>query len=230
MFRSLYYSCCISGKKAGYLAGAFYVGTFVSNPLWGWLSDTWGRRPVLLLGVCGCISAEILFGFSQNFGWAMGARTLWGILNGNMFRTTKVYVTEVSIYRLYCMGLQLRLQGLVVAQWSQLSSQTTGSLNQGCCIRLSILLHTISNQCLFEMRQNANKLGVVVFLWFRFVMMEKLKVHPFPIWCARTKYLPEIHKSQTIIVHSTKVFSVNLPWTQERLSVKNWVIFGSSNF
>ena len=96
MFRSPFYSCHISGHKAGYLAGAFYVGTFVSNPFWGWLSDTWGRRPVLLLGVCGCISAEILFGFSQNFGWAMGARTLWGILNGNMFGTTKVYVTEVS--------------------------------------------------------------------------------------------------------------------------------------
>lgn len=94
MFRSPYYSRHIS-----VLAGAFYVGTFVSNtlwPHWGWLSDTWGRRPVLLLGVCGCISAEILFGFSQNFGWAMGARILWGILNGNMFGTTKVYVTEVS--------------------------------------------------------------------------------------------------------------------------------------
>ena len=58
MFRSPYYSRHIS-----VLAGAFYVGTFVSNtlrPHWGWLSDTWGRRPVLLLGVCGCISAEIL--------------------------------------------------------------------------------------------------------------------------------------------------------------------------
>ena len=74
------------------------MGTFVSNPLWGWLADTWGRRPVLLLGVCGCVSTEILFGFSQNFGWAMGARILWGVLNGNMFGTMKVYVTEVSLY------------------------------------------------------------------------------------------------------------------------------------
>ena len=35
---------------------------------------------------------------------------------------------------------------------------------------------------------------------------EKSKVHQFQICCARTKYLSEMHKSRTVIVHATKLF------------------------
>lgn len=30
--------------------------------MWGWISDLWGRRPVMLLGICGSIFSELLFG------------------------------------------------------------------------------------------------------------------------------------------------------------------------
>lgn len=62
--------------------------------MWGWLADVLGRRPVLLLGVCGIISCELLFGFSQNFVWAVVARLLWGILNGNI-GVVKTYISEI---------------------------------------------------------------------------------------------------------------------------------------
>ena len=85
-----------TGHKAGFLAGAYYIGKFVSNPIWGWLSDILGRRPVLLLGVCGTVLSELLFGFSLNFGWAIAARLMWGLLNANMYGGVKTYVTEVT--------------------------------------------------------------------------------------------------------------------------------------
>ena len=86
-----------AGSKAGILAGSYHVGSLVGNPIWGWVSDLLGRRPVLLLGVCGTVLSELLFGFSLNFIWAVVARFLWGVLNGYLFGATKAYVTEVSV-------------------------------------------------------------------------------------------------------------------------------------
>ena len=56
--------------------------------------------------------------------------------------------------------------------------------------------------------------------------MEKSKVLRFQICCARTKYLSETYKNQTLIVGTTKPIRLGL----ERLSAKNWVQFGSSDF
>ena len=84
------------GQKAGYLGSAYFIGNFAGSMTWGWLSDILGRRPVMLLGVCGTIFSELLFGFSQNFGWAIAGRFLWGLLNGNL-GVVKTYVSEVRI-------------------------------------------------------------------------------------------------------------------------------------
>ena len=90
----IYCSVTYLGQKAGYLGSAFYIGNFAGSMTWGWLSDILGRRPVMLLGVCGTIFSELLFGFSQNFGWAIAGRFLWGLLNGNI-GVVKTCVSEV---------------------------------------------------------------------------------------------------------------------------------------
>lgn len=53
-------------------------------------------RPAMLLGLCGTIFSITLFGFSQNFAWAVSARLLWGLLNGNI-GVVKTYLSEVCI-------------------------------------------------------------------------------------------------------------------------------------
>ena len=83
------------GNKAGYLGGAYFIGNFIGSLLWGWISDKIGRRPVLLMGMLGTLATELLFGFSQNFAWAIAARFFWGLLNGNM-GVSKTYISEVS--------------------------------------------------------------------------------------------------------------------------------------
>lgn len=82
------------GHKAGYLASVYFVGTFAGSLMWGWISDRIGRRPVLLFGVTSTIACELFFGFSQNFTWAIMARLLWGMLNGNI-GVVKTYVSEI---------------------------------------------------------------------------------------------------------------------------------------
>ena len=92
------------GNKAGYLGSAYFIGNFIGSLLWGWISDKIGRRPVLLMGMLGTLATELLFGFSQNFAWAIAARFLWGLLNGNL-GVSKTYISEVSHHNLcfcYC--------------------------------------------------------------------------------------------------------------------------------
>lgn len=103
-FREIDILCCIyTGHKAGYLAGVYFVGNFAGSLMWGWISDRIGRRPVLLFGVTSTIACELFFGFSQNFTWAIMARLLWGMLNGNI-GVVKTYVSEVrtEVYSRTC--------------------------------------------------------------------------------------------------------------------------------
>ena len=95
-----------TGQKAGYLGSAYFVGSFTGSLVWGWISDKIGRRPVLLMGMLGTLATELLFGFSQNFAWAIAARFLWGLLNGNL-GVAKTYISEVSCYDMFnimCVG------------------------------------------------------------------------------------------------------------------------------
>ena len=52
-------------------------------------------RPAMLMGQCSTIFSITLFGFSQNFAWAVCARLIWGLLNGNI-GVVKTYISEVN--------------------------------------------------------------------------------------------------------------------------------------
>ncbi|KAG1064853.1 hypothetical protein G6F42_026924 [Rhizopus arrhizus] len=51
--------------------------------MWGRVSDRYGRRPVLLTGLIGNTISSCMFGLSKSLWWAIGARALCGIMNGN---------------------------------------------------------------------------------------------------------------------------------------------------
>ncbi|KAI3404488.2 hypothetical protein KGF56_002680 [Candida oxycetoniae] len=83
-------------KYSGYLASAFSLSQFVSAVQWGKASDKYGRKPTILLGCLGTAISMIVFGFSTNFYMALIARTMMGLLNGNVsiMRTT---VGEIAV-------------------------------------------------------------------------------------------------------------------------------------
>ncbi|KAF9913037.1 hypothetical protein EC991_005905 [Linnemannia zychae] len=57
---------------------------FCTSIFWGYMSDRYGRRPILLLGLCGSTIACIFFGLSKSLAWAIISRSMCGLLNGNV--------------------------------------------------------------------------------------------------------------------------------------------------
>ncbi|KAI5867393.1 MFS general substrate transporter [Durotheca rogersii] len=71
------------GLYVGVLASAFALAQLATNLLWGYLSDTIGRKPVMLLGtllLCFCFAA---FGFCTRYLHIVLVHVAMGLFNGN---------------------------------------------------------------------------------------------------------------------------------------------------
>ena len=49
----------------GMIISSFFVAQLISAPLWGRVSDHYGRRPALLIGLGGSAAAFFVFGFAN---------------------------------------------------------------------------------------------------------------------------------------------------------------------
>eukprot|EP00730_Choanoeca_flexa_P001821 TRINITY_DN10796_c0_g1_i2.p1 TRINITY_DN10796_c0_g1~~TRINITY_DN10796_c0_g1_i2.p1 ORF type:complete len:482 (+),score=80.25 TRINITY_DN10796_c0_g1_i2:89-1534(+) len=82
------------GPYAGLLGSAFHLGGLAGSMLWGYLSDRYGRRPMLLAGIGATFFMIVMFGMSSSFAMAVFWRFLWGFLNGNV-GIGKAYLSEI---------------------------------------------------------------------------------------------------------------------------------------
>lgn len=85
-------------KYSGYLASSFAFFQFLFAVQWGKLSDRVGRKPVLLFGLMGTSLTLLLFGFSTNYYTALFARSISGVLNGNI-AVLRTVVGEICVER-----------------------------------------------------------------------------------------------------------------------------------
>ncbi|KAJ3048244.1 hypothetical protein HK097_010741 [Rhizophlyctis rosea] len=72
------------GYYAGLITTTFSLAQVISSIPIGMLSDRFGRRPMLLLGLLGNVISACLFGLARNFAWAVVARAMLGFVNGNI--------------------------------------------------------------------------------------------------------------------------------------------------
>ena len=63
----------------GLLTGAYILAIFVFAPLWGKLSDKWGRRSVILLGLTGFAATVALFALTESLPFRYIGRFLDGL-------------------------------------------------------------------------------------------------------------------------------------------------------
>ncbi|KAK0521108.1 hypothetical protein OC835_006988 [Tilletia horrida] len=72
------------GVYAGWIESLFALSQLFTVLHWASLSDRIGRRPVLITGTLGLILSVTVFGLAQTYAWAIFARCLSGLLNGNV--------------------------------------------------------------------------------------------------------------------------------------------------
>ena len=71
------------GLYVGLLASAFALAQLATNLLWGYLSDTVGRKPVMLAGTSLLTVCFVFFGFCSDFAQLTIVHVAMGLLNGN---------------------------------------------------------------------------------------------------------------------------------------------------
>jgi DHA1 family multidrug resistance protein-like MFS transporter len=83
-----------SGSAMGVLMAAYAVMQFLFSPVWGSLSDRYGRKPLLLLGLVGNALAMVLSGLSTELWMLVASRALAGMLSSATLPTAMAFVGD----------------------------------------------------------------------------------------------------------------------------------------
>lgn len=77
------------------LGAVYSMMQFGFAPFWGSLSDRIGRRPVLLVSLCGSTISYLIFGLASSFWWLFVSRMFAGIFAANV-SAAQAYVADVT--------------------------------------------------------------------------------------------------------------------------------------
>ena len=79
-----------SATVAATIIGTYSIGQFISTPIWGRMSDRYGRKPMLLLSMAGLTFSYLLLASAENL-WILAlARAMNGLMSGNLAVTSAV--------------------------------------------------------------------------------------------------------------------------------------------
>ncbi len=82
-----------SAVVVGLLATSFSLMQFLFAPVWGRLSDIFGRRPIILVGLMGSALSYLAFGLAASLPMLFGARILAGIAGANI-PTAQAFIAD----------------------------------------------------------------------------------------------------------------------------------------
>lgn len=78
------------------LTAIYAVMQLCFAPLWGRLSDRVGRRPLLVVGICGFALSQALFGLATTMPMLYAGRALGGGLSAALFPAASAYVADAT--------------------------------------------------------------------------------------------------------------------------------------
>ncbi len=87
------------GTELGMMMAIFSIMQFLFSPIWGDLSDRYGRKPILLIGVLGNAISMLMFGLAPNMGWMIASRGLAGILSSATLPTAMAFISDSTSER-----------------------------------------------------------------------------------------------------------------------------------
>jgi len=77
------------------IMATYSIGQFIAAPVWGRLSDTIGRRPVLILSLLGAVMSYVWLGFATTLWMLFAARLMSGLMAGNI-STAFAYIADIT--------------------------------------------------------------------------------------------------------------------------------------
>ncbi|MBX9788449.1 MAG: MFS transporter [Pirellulales bacterium] len=98
-----------TGKVPGLLLASFSAAQFLFAPIWGRLSDRYGRRPILMVGLAGSVFSYTAFGqaaLAQSLFWLFVARIGAGIC-GATIPTAQAYIADMTTVENRTKGMAL---------------------------------------------------------------------------------------------------------------------------
>eukprot|EP00796_Vickermania_ingenoplastis_P012208 gene12207-biopygen8941 len=84
-----------AGYFSGILVGLFMLGQMISSKLWGWLSDVYGRKPPLTMGLFAGAWTMLFFGMAPNIYICCVMRFIHGFFNGNVL-IAKIIISDIT--------------------------------------------------------------------------------------------------------------------------------------
>jgi len=87
-----------SAMLAAFIVSTFAMGQFLATPIWGRLSDQYGRKPILIMTMLGSAAAYSLMALADMSGnvWLLlASRFLTGLMAGN-FAAATAYVADIT--------------------------------------------------------------------------------------------------------------------------------------
>ena len=82
------------GRELGWLMSTYSLMQLICAPVWGILSDRYGRKPIFAIGVLGYAVTLFMFGLAQSFAMLFIARSLSGILSSATTPTAMAYIGD----------------------------------------------------------------------------------------------------------------------------------------
>lgn len=79
----------------GLLFASFSVSQLIASPLLGHWSDTWGRRPVLILSLAGTVVSFVMLALAHSLAMLFAARIVDGLSGGNI-TTARAYIGDIA--------------------------------------------------------------------------------------------------------------------------------------
>ncbi len=86
--------------------GLYSVGQLVAAPVWGRLSDSFGRKPVLALTSFGLALSYIMLATADNLTWLIVARLFGGVMAGNI-AAAQAYISDTTTRETRAKGMGL---------------------------------------------------------------------------------------------------------------------------
>ncbi|KAK5003135.1 hypothetical protein LTR28_010546, partial [Elasticomyces elasticus] len=88
-------------SSAGYtwIGSAYLLANAASTPLWGKLSDIFGRKPMLLVANLAFLIGSLIAGLSINIGMLIVARAIQGIGSGGLLTLVDIVISDMFSLR-----------------------------------------------------------------------------------------------------------------------------------